>query len=99
MNSLGANGNGFDRGGSGPSDCIAYPNLYQVFGSQGTTVASQIQVCFRISDGTQAIVNNNISVLVKGVELGASSGGKWRKRCCFAEDFPNSGGSYYEEER
>jgi hypothetical protein len=43
MNSLGAQGNGFDRGGSGPSDCIAYPNLYQVFGSQGATVASQIQ--------------------------------------------------------
>ncbi|KAG9089557.1 hypothetical protein FRC06_001487 [Ceratobasidium sp. 370] len=43
MNSLGADGNGFDVGGSGPSDCIAYPNLYQVFGAQGTVIASQIQ--------------------------------------------------------
>ncbi|KAG8718647.1 hypothetical protein FRC08_004742 [Ceratobasidium sp. 394] len=43
LNSLGADGNGFDEGGSGPSDCIAYPNLYQVFGAQGTAIASQIQ--------------------------------------------------------
>ncbi|KAJ3927900.1 MAG: glucose oxidase [Lentinula lateritia] len=31
MNSLGAGGN-FDYGGEGPSDCIAYPNIHQVFG-------------------------------------------------------------------
>jgi hypothetical protein len=44
MNSLGAKGNGFDWGGRGPSNVIAFPNLYQVFGSQGASVASQIQV-------------------------------------------------------
>ncbi|CCO32582.1 hypothetical protein BN14_06644 [Rhizoctonia solani AG-1 IB] len=43
MNSLGAKGNGFDWGGRGPSNVIAFPNLYQVFGSQGASVASQIQ--------------------------------------------------------
>ncbi|KAJ6628061.1 hypothetical protein B0H10DRAFT_2209738 [Mycena sp. CBHHK59/15] len=43
MNSLGASGNGFDMGGSGPSDAIAYPNIYQLFGSQASTKVSQIQ--------------------------------------------------------
>lgn len=43
MNILGANSNGFDWGGRGPSNAIAFPNLYQVFGSQGTTIASRIR--------------------------------------------------------
>lgn len=34
MNSLGAGGNGFNPGGRGPSDTIAYPNLYQLFGQE-----------------------------------------------------------------
>ena len=42
MNSLGASSNGFDWGGRGPSDVIAYPNLYQVFGSQGNATAQRI---------------------------------------------------------
>ncbi|KAJ7763137.1 hypothetical protein DFH07DRAFT_939310 [Mycena maculata] len=43
MNSLGANGNGFDKDGNGPSDCIAYPNIYQLFGSEASTKVAQIQ--------------------------------------------------------
>ncbi|KAJ7273830.1 hypothetical protein C8J57DRAFT_1062900, partial [Mycena rebaudengoi] len=43
INSLGANGNGFDKGGRGPSDCIAFPNIYQLFGSQASAKVSQIQ--------------------------------------------------------
>ncbi|KAL0959214.1 hypothetical protein HGRIS_014493 [Hohenbuehelia grisea] len=43
MNSLGANGNGFDKGGRGPSDAIAYPNLYEVFGSQANATAQRIR--------------------------------------------------------
>ncbi|KAJ7171196.1 hypothetical protein C8R46DRAFT_1087942 [Mycena filopes] len=43
MNSLGAGGNGFDNGGQGPSDAIAYPNIYQLFGSAASTKVSQIQ--------------------------------------------------------
>ncbi|KAJ7896341.1 hypothetical protein B0H14DRAFT_500451 [Mycena olivaceomarginata] len=42
-NALGAAGNGFDEGGSGPSDAIAYPNIYQLFGSQASTKVAQIQ--------------------------------------------------------
>ncbi|THH14086.1 hypothetical protein EW146_g6213 [Bondarzewia mesenterica] len=42
MNSLGAHGNGFDKGGSGPSDVIAYPNLKQVFGSSADAVAQNL---------------------------------------------------------
>ncbi|KAI0757742.1 alcohol oxidase [Daedaleopsis nitida] len=33
MNSLGARGNGFDKGGHGPTDAIAFPNIRQLFGS------------------------------------------------------------------
>ncbi|KAJ7035122.1 alcohol oxidase [Mycena alexandri] len=43
MNSLGARGNGFDHDGQGPSDAIAYPNIYQLFGSAASTKVSQIQ--------------------------------------------------------
>lgn len=43
MNSLGAEGNGFDIGGNGPSDAIAYPNIYQVFGNQASSKVSTMQ--------------------------------------------------------
>jgi len=43
MSNLGAGGNGFDVGGRGPSDAIAFPNLYQIFGSQGNATAARIQ--------------------------------------------------------
>ena len=33
MTSLGAGGNGFDWGGQGPSDVIAYPNINELYGS------------------------------------------------------------------
>lgn len=42
MNSLGAGGN-FDDGGRGPSDAIAYPNIYQVFGDEAAASVSKIQ--------------------------------------------------------
>ena len=43
MSVLGAGGNGFDEGGSGPTDAIAYPNLYQIFGSNANATVSHIQ--------------------------------------------------------
>ncbi|EJF58504.1 alcohol oxidase [Dichomitus squalens LYAD-421 SS1] len=43
MNSLGANGNGFDTGGHGPTDAIAYPNIYQLFGSNAGASVQKIQ--------------------------------------------------------
>ncbi|KAH6904571.1 glucose oxidase [Coprinopsis sp. MPI-PUGE-AT-0042] len=42
MSQFGARGNGFNPGGNGPSNSIAFPNLYQVFGSQASSVASRI---------------------------------------------------------
>ncbi|KAJ6483613.1 hypothetical protein C8R47DRAFT_1186392 [Mycena vitilis] len=42
-NALGAGGNGFDTAGRGPSDAIAYPNIYQLFGTQASTKVAQIQ--------------------------------------------------------
>jgi len=44
MNSLGANAvQSFDPNGNGPSDAIAYPNIYQLFGSEASAKVSQIQ--------------------------------------------------------
>lgn len=43
MNSLGANGNSFNKNWNGPSDAIAFPNIYQLFGSQAATKVAQIQ--------------------------------------------------------
>ncbi|KAJ6480268.1 hypothetical protein C8R45DRAFT_905815 [Mycena sanguinolenta] len=44
MNSLGANAvSSFNPDGQGPSDAIAYPNIYQLFGSQASTKVAQIQ--------------------------------------------------------
>ncbi|CAK5284092.1 unnamed protein product [Mycena citricolor] len=44
MNSLGANAvSSFDPNGQGPSDAIAFPNIYQVFGGDASTKVAQIQ--------------------------------------------------------
>ncbi|KAK1232771.1 hypothetical protein PQX77_004096 [Marasmius sp. AFHP31] len=43
MNSLGAGGNGFDFGGRGPSDAIAYPNIHQVFGDKAGDSINKIK--------------------------------------------------------
>ncbi|KAF8154930.1 hypothetical protein B0H34DRAFT_783908 [Crassisporium funariophilum] len=43
MNIFGAGGNDFDLGGRGPSNAIAYPNLYQIFGSSANATGSRIQ--------------------------------------------------------
>ncbi|KAI8969674.1 alcohol oxidase [Trametes punicea] len=43
MNSLGAKGNGFNPGGHGPTDAIAYPNVYQIFGDQADSAVQTIQ--------------------------------------------------------
>jgi hypothetical protein len=42
MTSMGARGNGFDFGGRGPSDVIAYPNLYELFGTSANATANTI---------------------------------------------------------
>jgi choline dehydrogenase len=40
---LGAAGNGFKPGGHGPSNVIAFPNLYQLFGSGANAKVQQIR--------------------------------------------------------
>ena len=42
MTSLGAGGTDFDRAGRGPSDCIAFPNIRQVFGNNANSSISKI---------------------------------------------------------
>ncbi|KAL0580899.1 hypothetical protein V5O48_001093 [Marasmius crinis-equi] len=42
MTSLGASGNGFDPAGRGPSDCIAFPNIRQVFGNNANNSINKI---------------------------------------------------------
>ncbi|KAK7052564.1 glucose oxidase [Favolaschia claudopus] len=44
MNSLGANAvSGFNPNGQGPSDAIAYPSIYELYGNQASTKVAQIQ--------------------------------------------------------
>ncbi|KAI0820577.1 alcohol oxidase [Trametes gibbosa] len=43
MNSLGAKGNGFNPGGRGPTDTIAFPNVYQLFGQKASAAVQTIQ--------------------------------------------------------
>ncbi|OBZ79543.1 Glucose oxidase [Grifola frondosa] len=43
QNLLGAHGNGFDPDGEGPSDVIAFPNIYQVFGAQANATVQKIR--------------------------------------------------------
>jgi choline dehydrogenase len=43
MSTLGASGNGFDQGGRGPSDAIAYPNIYQTLGSNANATVNKIK--------------------------------------------------------
>ena len=43
MSSLGASGNGFDQGGRGPTDAIAYPNIYQTLGSNANATVNKIK--------------------------------------------------------
>lgn len=59
MNSLGAHGNGFDSGGRGPSDAIAYPNIHQVFGDQADSKISTMQSSLASWAASQA--NNALS--------------------------------------
>jgi choline dehydrogenase len=42
MSSLGVKKTNFNNGGRGPSDVIAFPNLYQVFGSDAANQAATI---------------------------------------------------------
>jgi choline dehydrogenase-like flavoprotein len=42
-NSLGATGSGYNKGGEGPSDVIAYPNIYELFGSEAVDVVEAIK--------------------------------------------------------
>ncbi|KAI0653796.1 alcohol oxidase [Cubamyces menziesii] len=43
QNSLGAKGNGFNPGGRGPTDAIAFPNVYQLFGDQASAAVQTMQ--------------------------------------------------------
>jgi hypothetical protein len=51
---MGAGSNGFDWGGSGPSDVIAYPNLYELFGDQANSTASTILTSINTWAASQA---------------------------------------------
>jgi choline dehydrogenase len=51
---MGAGSNGFDWGGSGPSDVIAYPNVYQLFGDQANSTASNILTSINTWAASQA---------------------------------------------
>jgi choline dehydrogenase len=72
MNSLGAHGNGFKYGGRGPSDAIAYPNIYQAFGSQAQAKVQQIQSSLAAWAQSQAANALNASALQSIYQVQAS---------------------------
>ncbi|KAI0310912.1 alcohol oxidase [Amylostereum chailletii] len=41
-NAFGASGNGFDAGGVGPNDVIAFPNVYELFGEEAGRVVEEM---------------------------------------------------------
>lgn len=43
MNVLAMQGNGFNPGGDGPADVIAFPNIYQLFGDKAPAAVKTIQ--------------------------------------------------------
>ncbi|CAE6479891.1 unnamed protein product [Rhizoctonia solani] len=65
MNSFGAEGNGFDYGGSGPSNANAFPGLSHVFGSQAQSIASQINSNISAWAQTQAENGGSAAALEK----------------------------------
>jgi len=73
MNSLGADTiSSFNPGGSGPSDAIAYPNIYQVFGSQASTIISQMNANLTTWAASQAgnALNQTTLLTLYGIQLG-----------------------------
>ncbi|KAF5309416.1 hypothetical protein D9619_012385 [Psilocybe cf. subviscida] len=64
MSTLGARGNGFNVGGKGPTDTIAYPNLYQIFpGTAGNTTAARIQSSLATWASSQAAFGKDAASL------------------------------------
>ncbi|KAF8154919.1 glucose oxidase [Crassisporium funariophilum] len=43
MSSLGARGNGFNLGGRGPSNAIAFPNIYEIMGTKANATVAKIR--------------------------------------------------------
>jgi hypothetical protein len=72
MNSLGAGGDGFDKGGRGPSDAIAFPNIHQVFGSQADSQISNIRSSLPSWAASQAINGLSASALQEIFEIQAN---------------------------
>ncbi|TFK33762.1 hypothetical protein BDQ12DRAFT_766091 [Crucibulum laeve] len=71
MNSLGAGGNGFNTGGRGPSDAIAYPNLYQVFGNEANATINRIRSSLSAWASSQAGSGLSASALEQIFEVQA----------------------------
>ncbi|KAG5642129.1 hypothetical protein DXG03_003579 [Asterophora parasitica] len=63
LSGLGARGNGFNVGGRGPSNTIAFPNLYEVFGDQANAVASRIRANIATWAASQAGSGLNAAAL------------------------------------
>jgi hypothetical protein len=59
----GAHGNGFNPGGRGPSDAIAFPNLFEVFGSQANAMVQKIQSSISTWASSQAASGLSASAL------------------------------------
>ncbi|KAF8154931.1 hypothetical protein B0H34DRAFT_753101 [Crassisporium funariophilum] len=63
MNIFGAGGNGFDLGGRGPSDAIAFPNIYEIMGSQANATVAKIRSSIATWAASQADSGLNAAAL------------------------------------
>ncbi|KAF9528704.1 hypothetical protein CPB83DRAFT_308970 [Crepidotus variabilis] len=61
MTTHGAGGNGFDTGGRGPTDAIAYPNLYQIFGAKANNIVNKIRSSIPSWASSQAASGSGLS--------------------------------------
>jgi choline dehydrogenase len=72
INLLGADGNGFNPGGRGPSNAIAYPNIYQLFNSQADAMVHKIRSSLDAWAASQADYAISAAALRKIYEIQAN---------------------------
>jgi hypothetical protein len=84
----GARGNGFDRGGRGPSNAIAFPDLYQVFGSEANVAVQKIRSSIPAWAAAQASSALSSQALEQIYNVQANliinNKGGWMFRVCFS---------------
>ena len=90
QNVLGAQSNGFDWGGRGPSNVIAFPNIYQLLNSTASSVISSIYSSlgtWAVSQGTNALSTSALQQIYDvQTDLIVNHNGNYQPSFAFASD-------------